>query len=118
MARNIEPKPDWVDLPDDKDWREMSAQQRYYYKRKSYEKERGDPTKQHVKKKKREGECDECDEDHPACLQFHHVDSDEKEFSISEGVRDRYSVQKVQSEIEKCRLLCANCHLKLHAEKD
>jgi len=28
----IQPKPDWVDIPDDAEWQELTGQQRWYYK--------------------------------------------------------------------------------------
>ena len=57
--------------------------------------------------------CEVCGETHPACLEFHHVNPHEKKFSIGR-VNDFLSVRLTQSEIAKCRLLCANCHRKEH----
>ena len=47
----------------------------------------------------------------PAALEFHHVDRSEKEFVIAGA---RYGWSKMEKEIEKCVLLCANCHRELH----
>jgi len=41
-------------------------------------------------------------------LQFHHTDRDNKEYSISEAKTS--SIKKLKKEIEKCILICANCH--------
>ena len=57
--------------------------------------------------------CELCGETHPACLEFHHVNPDEKRFSISR-VNVHLSVRVLRREIAKCRLLCANCHRKEH----
>lgn len=58
-----------------------------------------------------------CGENHPACLDFHHV-GDDKEITVSNAVKDGWSIERVMREIQKCILLCANCHRKLHyAEK-
>lgn len=45
-------------------------------------------------------------------LEFHHLDPLQKDFAISGG---SHSWVKIQSEIEKCVLLCANCHRETHA---
>jgi len=41
-----------------------------------------------------------------AALHFHHVNAFEKEFNISSGT----SWVKIEIELAKCVLLCANCH--------
>ncbi len=46
-------------------------------------------------------------------LDFHHLDSKEKEFGISAG-GNCYSARKLQAEADKCQLICANCHRELH----
>lgn len=48
-------------------------------------------------------------DEHPAALQFHHVDPATKSFSIGEGGLTR-SLARVRAEAQKCVLLCANCH--------
>lgn len=58
--------------------------------------------------------CFECGETHPACLDFHHRDPKEKEFSIAHMRGGSYSLDKIKEEIEKCDVLCSNCHRKLH----
>jgi predicted HNH restriction endonuclease len=47
-------------------------------------------------------------------LEFHHLDSDKKDFSISKRGYTR-SWKKVKEEINKCMLVCANCHREIHA---
>ncbi|MCX6764494.1 MAG: hypothetical protein NTU58_02180 [Candidatus Nealsonbacteria bacterium] len=46
-------------------------------------------------------------------LEFHHLNNSEKDFSISDKGYTR-SWEKVKKEIDKCILLCANCHRELH----
>lgn len=60
--------------------------------------------------------CAECSESHPACIQFHHRDREEKSFTIGQIIgRRRYiSLKKLEKEISKCDILCGNCHAKLH----
>ncbi|MDD4894805.1 MAG: hypothetical protein PHW54_05780 [Candidatus Omnitrophica bacterium] len=48
-------------------------------------------------------------------LEFHHTDSSGKDFSISEKGYTR-SWSKVKEELDKCMLLCVNCHRELHAQ--
>ena len=46
-------------------------------------------------------------------LSFHHRDPNKKIFGISAKGLTRSWV-KIQEEIDKCILLCANCHMELH----
>jgi 5-methylcytosine-specific restriction endonuclease McrA len=47
-------------------------------------------------------------------LTFHHLDPKEKSFGLSERGLTR-SWEKIKKEIDKCVLLCANCHTEVHA---
>lgn len=59
--------------------------------------------------------CVKCNEDDPRCLDFHHVNPADKEFSIAGAVgRSTFNRDKILAEISKCEVLCANCHRKLH----
>jgi hypothetical protein len=55
--------------------------------------------------------CAICGEKEPCCLDFHHLR--DKEFVVSAGVD--VSKERLFDEIDKCVVLCANCHRKLHA---
>ena len=57
--------------------------------------------------------CCNCGESDDSCLDFHHIDSTEKEFNISEIKKE--SIQRIRNELNKCACLCANCHRKHHA---
>ncbi len=48
-------------------------------------------------------------------LEFHHNNSNGKDFSISDKGYTR-SWAKVKEELDKCMLLCANCHRETHAK--
>jgi hypothetical protein len=61
---------------------------------------------------KRERGCTKCGIEDPRVLDFHHVR--DKEFSISEYYHYHFSLEKVKMEIEKCIVICANCHRVLH----
>ena len=46
-------------------------------------------------------------------LNFHHRDPNQKEFGLSARGITR-SWEKVRDELDKCILLCANCHMEVH----
>jgi transposase-like protein len=61
------------------------------------------------------GECVLCGfAEHPAALQFHHLDPAEKEFQLGHQGLTR-SMGQMRAEAEKCVLLCANCHALVEA---
>ena len=63
------------------------------------------------------GKCISCGYNkYPEVLEFHHKDPSQKEFGIGQNGLTR-SWEKVKAEIEKCNLLCANCHRELHVEE-
>ena len=47
-----------------------------------------------------------------AALEFHHVDPTEKEFTPSRGYKNTWV--KLKLELDKCILVCANCHREIH----
>jgi hypothetical protein len=52
-----------------------------------------------------------------SALEFHHRDSEEKEFGLSSG---KYTIitPKIKRELDKCDLVCSNCHRELHESQD
>lgn len=71
-------------------------------------------TKDFVNKYKTERGCVYCSEKEAVCLDFHHTE-DDKETNVGTLVGQGHSVQKVLLEINKCIVVCSNCHRKLHA---
>lgn len=49
-----------------------------------------------------------------AALEFHHLDSAEKDAQISRMISNNYTLEKVYNEIKKCIVLCSNCHHEFH----
>ncbi len=81
--------------------------------------------KQHVIRRKKEIKkwfndfkktlkCTICRENHPATLDFHHPNRKNKEKEIGFLVSEGYSINRIKREIEKCQVLCSNCHRKIH----
>ena len=62
---------------------------------------------------KKKNPCCKCGESDPACLDFHHV-GDDKEREVAIAARLGWSVEHLQLEMDKCIIVCANCHRKLH----
>lgn len=60
--------------------------------------------------------CVQCGEGDMRCLEFDHLDESTKSFGIAEKL-DKYNWNKLSAELEKCQVLCANCHKKRTAEQ-
>jgi hypothetical protein len=57
--------------------------------------------------------CMRCGHSAAAALDLHHIDPRHKEFALSAAYSR--SIGAIQSELFKCEVLCANCHLAEHA---
>ena len=84
---------------------------KYYYKQKAADRRAKVYAK--VASYKTEHGCLICGEKDPVCLDFHHAG--DKEIGISNGIRAGRSWNRIYLEIEKCVVVCANCHRKVHA---
>lgn len=64
------------------------------------------------------GKCEVCGYDKcNAALDFHHINKEEKEFGIG-SFGHCNSWEKVKEELDKCMLVCANCHREIHSESN
>ena len=61
------------------------------------------------------GKCCKCGETDMRVLTFHHLNVEDKEYNIS-NFYSRICWEKIVLEIEKCDLMCFNCHVRLHSE--
>jgi len=52
----------------------------------------------------------------PICMDFHHEDPKLKKDEVRMLLRDGYSMSVVQAEIDKCVLICSNCHRLRHKD--
>jgi hypothetical protein len=58
--------------------------------------------------------CGECD---PIVLDFDHINRKEKCVGIADAIRAGYSIENISVEIQKCQVLCANCHRRKTAKE-
>ena len=88
-------------------------------------KDRAEYFKQAVAKRRRKikgqaieykgGKCTFCGyAKYQGALEFHHIDPNLKEFGLGLDGLTR-SWEKTRNEIDKCILICSNCHRELHA---
>jgi len=54
--------------------------------------------------------CMDCGQDHPATLEFHHLDPSKKVVIVSQLLRETTGLRRLKEEMAKCVVLCANCH--------
>lgn len=64
------------------------------------------------------GKCEKCGYDKcQAALDFHHKNPTEKDFCISNRNISLHW-EEIKKELDKCSLLCANCHREEHSKED
>lgn len=115
----------------DKAERLRAASRKYYHHNKAAAKERNkkwrEANREYVIQKQREdkrqrkleaieylgGKCQKCEKMwHPSQYEFHHTNPDEKDRDPSKMLQ--LSKIKLFAELDKCQLLCANCHRYIH----
>lgn len=101
---------------DPHDERLKAARRKWYYankeKQATYREARRDTLRKWLRASR--VQCNRCSEDHPACLDYHHLDPSEKDIALAQAFHDGWSIERMQKEIEKCEVLCSNCHRKEH----
>lgn len=89
---------------------------KYYYDNKQSHYERNNITRAKIAEVidnyKENHPCILCGESSKECLDFHHLH--DKDVEVSK-LRTFGSIRRVIEEIDKCVVLCANCHRKVHA---
>lgn len=61
--------------------------------------------------------CERCSFSDFRALEFHHLNHNEKDSNVADMIRSGASIQTILKEIEKCEVLCSNCHQIEHYEK-
>ena len=80
----------------------------------SYMKQKYQEKKNEVQAIKAQLSCAKCGDKRGYVLDFHHLNPEEKENTIARMLSNRYELNKVYDEINKCIVLCANCHREFH----
>lgn len=68
-----------------------------------------------LKKIKAGRTCARCGENDQDCLDWHHIDPKTKKQRVYRFAADGYSIDRIMKEIDKCIVLCSNCHRKEHS---
>lgn len=61
--------------------------------------------------------CVDCGEADPIVLEFDHVDPDTKDQGVANLVSRGCSIARIEAEIAKCVIRCANCHRRKTAQQ-
>lgn len=59
-------------------------------------------------------ECQQCGDNRHYVLDFHHINPEQKELCISQIAPKGWSRERIHKELEKCKVLCSNCHREYH----
>lgn len=64
--------------------------------------------------------CSRCgfSEPIPACYAFHHRDPKEKDPNWNKMKTNNWGLEKIKTELDKCDVLCHNCHSIVHWQSD
>ena len=79
-----------------------------------YMKQRYQSKKEIIQDLKSKCACAKCGDTRGYVLDYHHIDPSIKEEGIARMTSNNYNLEKVFTEIEKCAVLCSNCHRELH----
>ena len=58
--------------------------------------------------------CAKCDDTRSYVLDFHHKDPSIKDANIARMTSNKNKLEDIQKEIDKCVVLCSNCHREFH----
>ena len=98
--------------------KQRNSQRVYYEKNKKEINERKRKSRKEMaiwfRKIKANHKCVLCREGDASCIEFHHINKDDKNFTISDSIRNGYSKQRILEELAKCIPICSNCHKKIH----
>ena len=69
----------------------------------------------YIKDYKADKGCQKCGENDYVALDAHHIDPTIKKHNLSILAKSSFSLEVVIEELNKCIILCSNCHRKFHA---
>lgn len=87
----------------------------YPSKNPQYDKKARAEIKKYLNFIKESKKCEICGEGRGVCLDFHHKNRDDKEICL--GDIRVLSIEIIQREVEKCMVVCANCHRIIHSNE-
>ncbi len=66
------------------------------------------------------GKCNDCnfESNHYSIYDFHHIDTQNKKYKMSEIIHKTNKWEVIKEELDKCILLCSNCHRIRHERKN
>lgn len=99
---------------------QLKAQRQHYADNKEVYRQRVRDRKSKIRKHLfdylSQSECKVCGENDPVVLQFDHRDPSEKEFGLADAIGRKIALKRIDEEIAKCDILCANCHARKTAK--
>jgi len=105
-------------------WRQTSSRYKSYRKRymKEYKRKRIEMWREFLFSLEYTTRCSRCGYNRCiSAIEFHHINPEEKKFNISNIFVRSYNATNIillLEELEKCEVLCANCHRELHDKED
>jgi|TARA_R100000742_G_C4178290_1_gene14275 hypothetical protein len=93
-------------------WRSPKQHAKEMQRKKDSKKIKYDLISEHINNLKLKKGCNHCGYNkHPIALDFHHLNKLFKEKNVSSYWRTSWAqFKQIENEIEKCEVLCANCH--------
>jgi hypothetical protein len=92
--------------------KQKEAQQTHYTKNKILYRQRNQAAKQrnreYVITYLLDNPCVDCGEKDIIVLEFDHLS--DKDCSVADAIRRSFSIERLQREIDKCEVVCCNCH--------
>ena len=79
-----------------------------------YVKQKYAKRREYVENIKAQLKCAKCGESRSYTLDFHHINPEEKDNTVSRMVSHSANEEKLKEEISKCICLCSNCHREFH----
>ena len=114
----VGPPPEGIDEEIRERWAELSVDQRWHYRNREWNTERTrrrrTELREWVNDRKASAGCERCEESDADVLDFHHQDEAQKDEKVSRLILKEAPKERLRSEIEKCTVLCANCHRREH----
>ena len=97
-----------------RDCQKRKSKEHYYANKESYiarNKKRAKHKQEYVINYLENNPCVDCGEQNIICLEFDHINRDEKSFTIGAYMgNDIRFDSKIKEEIDKCEVRCSNCH--------